>query len=307
MISIIIPVHNNETTILRAIESVAKQKVNKELIVIDDFCTDDTMKIVEDFDYNFDVTFSKTRFYRPNQKKPTGAPNIPRNIGVFLAHGKYIAFLDADDWWESTKLSEQLAAIKKHKADICTTSFLAHNSVSKTVRLHGKDTSEAVVVPDMFNRFLQRDKSKQTLMSSMLFKKSIYPKMDEVFGLTDYLWTARLLESHNLVVIEKPLTHRSVDNFNASYNSVIRELQTYEQLMTMTYYSCKNNLDLEKAKKGTYSSFARYCYMRSDYKKARMNFKHSSKGAKEVGYYLTSFVSPIAKIVSKKFNVWGDN
>lgn len=304
MISVIIPVHNAEDTIYRAIESVAVQRANKELIVIDDFCTDSTMNIVEDFakGCNFKVRMYKTDKLRLGQK-PTGAPNIARNIGVELAQGEYIAFLDQDDWWEPTKLQEQLEVLYLNDADICTTSFYAHNI---TRRLHGKDTGNIVVV-DAFNRFLQRDKSKITYISSMLFKKEIYPKMDEVFGLTDYLWTARLLEGHKCVVIEKPLTNREVSGFNTSFKKVIREITKYEQLMTMAYYAYKYDLNLDHAKQTAYGSYARYCYLQGEAKKARGNFFHAPKDGKVLMYYISSFFPFVMKWIRNKFNVWGDN
>ena len=309
MISIIIPVYNSEKTILRALESVAQQHVNKELIVIDDFCTDKTMDIVKKFDStcNFKVRMFRTDELRRDRKKPTGAPNIPRNLGVSMAEGEYIALLDHDDWWEPTKLIEQKTAIIKYDVDICSTSFIAHNIVSKTERLHGKNTGNITYTPDMFHRFLQRDKSKVTLMSTMVFRKSIYPQMDEVMGLTDYLWTARLLEGKPGVVIEKPLTHRYVTGINTSYGGYLREVTLYEQLMSMTFYANKHNFDLDYAKKTSYGSYARYCYMKGQYNRARGYFHHAPKEIKTLAYYTTSFFPPLSRWVSRKFNVWGDN
>jgi len=309
MISIIIPVHNSEKTILRALESVAQQHVHKELIVIDDFCTDKTMDIVEKFDStcNFKVRMFRTDELRRDRKKPTGAPNIPRNLGVSIAQGEYIALLDADDWWAPTKLIEQEIAILKYKADVCTTSFLAINEITKTQRLHGKNTGLAVFSDNVFERFLKRDKSKQTLMSTMLFKKNIFPQMDEIFGVTDYLWTARLLEGHKVVVIEKPLMYRAVYGTNTSYGSLWREMQVNEQVMTIIYYANKYGYDLDLSKRSTWGSYARYLYQQGRYKEARRHFLLAPRCKKVTAYYTTSFFPPLSRWVSRKFNVWGDN
>ena len=309
MISIIIPAHNARETIYRTLESVAQQHVHKELIVIDDFSTDGTMNIVEDFSKgcNFKVKMFRTDELRPSQKEPTGAPNIPRNLGVSIAQGEYIALLDADDWWAPTKLIEQEEAMRKHKADVCTTSFLAINEITKTQRLHGKNTGLAIYSNNVFERFLRRDKSKQTLMSTMLFKKSIYPQMDEIFGVTDYLWTARLLEGHRVVVIEKPLMYRAVYGTNTSYGPLWREMQVNEQVMAMIFYANKYGYDLDLSKRATWGSYARYLYQQGRYKEARRYFFLAPRCKKVTAYYITSFFPFVAKWVSKKFNVWGDN
>ena len=309
MISVIIPVHNAEKTILKSLESIALQYVKKELIIINDYSTDNSMAIVEEFQRhaNFPIRIYFTDDLKNDRRGPTGAPNIPRNLGVDLAKGEYIALLDDDDWWEPGKLRTQLDALNGWDADICTTAFIAHNIATGTKRLHGLNTGKTVVVPDMLERFLRRDKSKQTLMSSMLFKKSIYPQMDEYFGLTDYLWTAKLLRGNALVSIEIPLTYSYVTGLNTSYKPYIREITMYEQLMTIAYFEHIYGYDLSEAKMGAYGSYARACYLAGEYKDARVNFLKSPKALKEWAYYFTSFVPPIAKYVCKKYNVWGDN
>ena len=305
MISVIIPVHNGEDTLLTALQSVKDQSVEKELIVVDDFSTDQSFELAVRFARHceFKVIVTTVSKERPTRIKSTGAPNVPRNIGVSLATGEYIAFLDQDDWWEDDKLVNQLAAIKSF--DICTTSFLSHVEETGKTRLHGKSTGNWEPVENILESFLRRDKAKLTLMSTMLFKKSIYPQMDEYFGLTDFLWTTKLLEGHTAVVIEDPLTHRGVSGHNASYKKIIRKLSMYEQLLTTTFFSDLFRLD--KVGRTVYGSYARYCYQQGLYKEARYYFFLAPKSVKVVLYYLTSFIPPLARYISRKFCVWGDN
>ncbi len=97
-ISIIIPVFNGEVYIAGAIRTALNQDyLNKEVIVINDGSTDKTAEICQVFEGKI--------IYYEQENRGLGAS---RNQGVLLAKGQYIAFLDCDDLWESTKLSRQM-------------------------------------------------------------------------------------------------------------------------------------------------------------------------------------------------------
>jgi glycosyltransferase involved in cell wall biosynthesis len=98
-VSIIIPTYNSEEFISEALDSVKNQTFQDfEIIVVDDGSSDSTRAIV------------KGHPTRPNlvEQKNSG-PASARNRGIGLAQGKYVAFLDADDLWCSTKLEKQVA------------------------------------------------------------------------------------------------------------------------------------------------------------------------------------------------------
>ena len=98
LVSVIIPTYNSEKTIKRAIDSVLTQKFrNLEIIVVDNGSDDNTLKILR--------TFQETIKVLTCNEKGAG---VARNMGVKAAKGKFTAFLDSDDFWESTKLFEQL-------------------------------------------------------------------------------------------------------------------------------------------------------------------------------------------------------
>lgn len=100
-VSIIIPAYNAEQTISESIESVIKQKfTNWELIIINDGSIDKTIEIVNPY------VLTDTRIKLINLKTNVGLPSA-RNIGINLAKGRYVAFLDSDDMWFPNKLSLQ--------------------------------------------------------------------------------------------------------------------------------------------------------------------------------------------------------
>lgn len=102
LISVIIPVYNSEGTINRAVYSVLGQKttIDIELILVDDGSTDGSAKILDDLsDSHNNVAVIH---------KANGGVSSARNAGIDHARGKYLAFLDSDDWWENGILSEYL-------------------------------------------------------------------------------------------------------------------------------------------------------------------------------------------------------
>jgi glycosyltransferase involved in cell wall biosynthesis len=101
LISVVIPAYNCAPYLARAIDSVLNQTYqNIECIVVDDGSTDETPQILDAF---------ASRVSRIRQEN-AGA-SAARNTGINAAHGTYIAFLDADDYWLPTKLSAQVQAL----------------------------------------------------------------------------------------------------------------------------------------------------------------------------------------------------
>ncbi|MDF2870894.1 MAG: tuaG [Anaerocolumna sp.] len=113
MISVIIPVYNKSSFIGKAIDSVLLQKVSLELIIIDDCSTDLVDSVIKKYEKDKRVIFLRNN-------KNLGVA-VSRNIGVNIARGEYIAYLDADDYWMPNKLEKQLIIMKKEKCAICFT------------------------------------------------------------------------------------------------------------------------------------------------------------------------------------------
>ena len=100
LVSVIIPTYNHGRFLSAAIESALAQTHKAvEVIVVDDFSTDDTEEIVARY-VSPRVTYIKSA--------NKGIVATSRNVGVRAASGEYVAFLDADDVWEPSKLEVQL-------------------------------------------------------------------------------------------------------------------------------------------------------------------------------------------------------
>ncbi len=110
LVSIIIPTYDRPQLLAGTLDSVmAQQYTNFEIIVVDDGSPNDLTK-------ELCASYSKVRYHRIEN---SGGPSKPRNEGIHLAKGEYIAFLDDDDLWEQDKLTRQLSILQsQHETDL---------------------------------------------------------------------------------------------------------------------------------------------------------------------------------------------
>ena len=117
-VSVVIPMYNSEKYIGQCIRSIISQTfTNFELIIVDDCSTDNSAAIVTSF-LNAGTKIA-ARLVR--LKKNSGGAAIPRNIGMKLARGKYIAFVDSDDMFLPNALQILIDAAVKFDADVVHT------------------------------------------------------------------------------------------------------------------------------------------------------------------------------------------
>lgn len=114
-ISIIIPCYNVADYIEEAIDSILVQTIGQEdleIIIIDDASTDKTLEIVKRRYAMYENIVIVTG------EKSSGAAGKPRNIGIDLAKGKYMMFLDPDDIFTLDACKVLWETIEKQKSDI---------------------------------------------------------------------------------------------------------------------------------------------------------------------------------------------
>lgn len=104
LITVVIPVFNSEQYIEKAANSVLLQPNadSIELILVDDGSTDNSANICDKLS---EANSGVKVFHKEN-----GGVSSARNLGIENASGKYIAFLDSDDWWERDFLSDDLVS-----------------------------------------------------------------------------------------------------------------------------------------------------------------------------------------------------
>ena len=120
-VSVIIPTYNRIAMLEEALASVTSQDFDGvvEIIVIDDNSQDGTSEIVSQ---------KYPDVHLISLQENVGA-YVARNKAVLEAKGKYIAFLDSDDFWEKNYLKSQIAALKGKDRCFCASAIVIWNTV----------------------------------------------------------------------------------------------------------------------------------------------------------------------------------
>ena len=143
-ISVIIPVYNASVLLRRCLDSVLAQKGNYtyEVLLVDDGSTDDSVEILKSYN---------NPHFRLFQQENAG-PAKARNRGIQEAKGKYLTFIDADDYWEDTFFEETMGFLEKHQECIAVSVGQKHLTLSGESISPAciKDYSESIVIDDFF-------------------------------------------------------------------------------------------------------------------------------------------------------------
>ena len=116
LVSIIVPMYNTAGCIARCVKSICAQTYKSiEILLLNDGSTDDTLAICRA------LAASDHRIALVD-KTNTGAADT-RNQGIALAHGKYIQFVDSDDWLAPDFTEKLVSAAEAHTADLVIAPF----------------------------------------------------------------------------------------------------------------------------------------------------------------------------------------
>ena len=120
LVSIITPSYNNNLYIEKTINSVIEQThTNWELLIVDDCSNDNSVEIID--------SFCDKRIKVIKNSVNCGAA-ICRNKALALAKGKWIAFLDSDDYWLPNKLEKQIDFMTRNNYDFSFTDYRVSNN-----------------------------------------------------------------------------------------------------------------------------------------------------------------------------------
>lgn len=260
-ISVIIPTYQRREKLKNTLKSLLSQTYkNYEVLVIDDGSTDGTREMVSLF---------KDKRIIYNWQNNSGCPASPRNKGIHISKGDWIAFLDSDDAWEKNKLEVCYRHIN-FQVD-----FIYHDMQIKSAdgHLNGKN---------IISRQLKKPVLKDLLIngniiinSSVLVRKKLLKKIGgicehkKLIAAEDYnTWLKISKLTNKFLYLPCTLGYYSKHNQNLSIKnmSIPKRYAVKEFLNELTdkeKFKLNNNL--------IYTS-ARYNYFTKKYKKAEQEF-----------------------------------
>jgi teichuronic acid biosynthesis glycosyltransferase TuaG len=166
LVSIVIPVYNAEAYLIDTLKTIQNQTYsNWEAIFVDDCSSDNSVKIIK----KYQTKDARIKLFKNKINSYTA---ITRNKGIDKALGRYIAYLDADDLWDPTKLQKQIAFMKQNK---CAFMFTGYEFADE----YGKPNGKKVNVPESIG-YRQALKN-TTIWTSTVMLDSLILSKDQMY------------------------------------------------------------------------------------------------------------------------------
>ena len=235
-ISVVIPTYNRTRMVKETIDSVLYQTFQDfELIIIDNFSSDDTELMVSSYHDQ------RIRYFK-NQNN--GLVSVNRNYGIKKAQGEYIAFLDDDDLWLPEKLEKQVKLMDSNKelGLVYSDCYIMDNSGSLQEKTY---FSSRTPVRGVALKGLLRNNTIAILTATV--KKEA---LDKVGGFStkyiiaqDYDLWLRIAEYYPIDFVEQPLAKYRLHQESIS---IKRHILNYKEDLQIRGYWLKKNPALKK-------------------------------------------------------------
>ncbi len=224
LISVIVPIYKVEKYLKKCINSLCKQTYrNLEIILVDDGSPDNCGKICDEF------ALKEPRIVVIHKKN--GGLSSARNAGIEIAKGKYIGFVDSDDWIEETMYEKMITFLQSNNCDLveCAVNFVSNNKRSiykQSVNeiLDGKSALERQFKAQG-NNYMPR-----IAVWTKLFKKDFWINRRFPVGKIheDYMLTCEALYySKKIGLIKEGLYNHLLTNSNSIMNSKFSQKDLY--------------------------------------------------------------------------------
>jgi len=244
LVSVIVPIYNVELYLEKYINSIINQTYkNLEIILVNDGSTDNSLQICEKF-------INKDKRIKIINKKNGGLSDA-RNKGIEKSSGKYLAFIDSDDYIDYNMIENLYNDIKKYDADI---SIVNYEKIFEDGNIQNENFSK--------NDFLVMDR--ETAIKNLLD--------NTLFG--NYAWN-KLYKKELFNDIRYPFG-RKMEDLGTTYKLFFKSNIVVYNPTKLYYYLQRNdsilhNIDLKFIQDQYELTIERYKYLKDKYKTLKEN------------------------------------
>jgi glycosyltransferase involved in cell wall biosynthesis len=230
-VSIIIPAFNEEAYLNRCLDTVVNQTLKDiEIIIVDDGSTDATQKICDEYANKYpDIV-------RVIHKKNEGQA-LARNTGLRISNGKYIGFVDADDWVELDMFAKMYEKAISSNADIvvCDVKKIFAETGKEIVEISMPTSSDNINIGEYIKAGLNPAYAwnkiyKREIWEKYQFKKMVYEDLEIILTIESFCNRIAYIQEALITYFKRPnSTTTSYNNirlldimtayYNASYNT----------------------------------------------------------------------------------------
>lgn len=276
-LSVIIPAFNAKKFIDISIDSVLKQQIQvDEIIIVDDGSTDDTALYIQD-------KYPMVKLIRQNN----GGVSKARNTGVAHSNSKYISFLDADDEWKDDTVKTWKELIKKETG--CK--FLAANYSIKNWDNKASRLEHDMIIDNPISLYSANDNNLKIWTGAVCVEREIFNKIggfDENLrnGEDLDLWLRLMLSEKKIYYVVKTI---------AKYNFI------NDESITATV----NKVDFKNREKLIYKYLENGIFLTSDERKEINNYFSNAYNNAFLNSLLEFDINRLVKIIKlkSKFNL----
>lgn len=295
-VSVVVPVYNVEKYLKRCIDSIVNQTYKfLDIILVDDGSRDDSGAICEEYKERF----NNIRVIHQENQGLSSA----RNIGLTMARGEYITFIDSDDWIASDMIQKMLHLIKENDAEIAVTGFYQAYEGGQLVKSTSKTevqvySNQEALECFLFNEYLT------PCVCGKLWQRDIWEGIECPVGrlFEDQYTTYKLLDKAGKVVfspVPQYYYYKREDSIgHAPFNKKTYELydgiQEEYYAITKKYPQIENNLMVARI---TWEIVFINMMLRSDLKDDELISKTRKLArARIIDVYKCCFISEVRKV-----------
>ena len=307
-VSVIVPIYNSESYIDKCIQSIIDQSYsNIEIILVNDGSIDNSKSICENY-ANIDK-----RIKLINQENQ--GVSKARNKGLDLAKGKYIGFVDGDDYIEKNMIESIISNIENTKADI---GICGYNIVDdRNIKIKKSDCSERNLIIDneqALELIFTTNKINGFLWNK-IFKKELFEKvrLPEDMNICEDLYiVCKLLNEDNIISYTPQALYNYRENLNGATKTIkklffengkLKYIDAFEKI-AIIFKDEQWVLDLIRIKSTKTLLETYYLMIKNKYNDDKINKYIISELNKEKKYYLKNTnVSLKHKIAFILFNI----